>query len=309
MSLTAEAAKPCDLWPFRPYPTLRTNHAKGNTKSQGSAVFYEILATDRRWSEREMKSFSFHCYSHVSRVDFSSSLPSISNVIPADYQTASKCRPIKAQTEIRVCVNKTCRRQGSFETLEILTGISPPDVSVKSCGCLGRCGAGPNVVALPSGVLVGHCGTARAAELMAGLCGAGVSDVSKSLEALALRKRAEGELKTGNFSGAEKLLTEAIDLKQFGGVHIIYKGRCFARLSMGNYSGALEDAKEALALAPQYPEAHICLGDAFLAMDHTDAAERSYSAALEVDPSLRRSKSFKARIAKLQEKLAAGNTR
>lgn len=155
-----------------------------------------------------MKSFSFHYNSHVSRVDCSSSLPSISNVILANYQTVSKCRPIKAETEIRVCVNKTCRRQGSFETLEILTGLSPPDVSVKSCGCLGRCGAGPNVVALPSGVLVGHCGTARAAELMAGLCGAGVSDVSKSLEALALRKRAEGELEKGNFSGAESLLTE-----------------------------------------------------------------------------------------------------
>lgn len=56
-------------------------------------------------------------------------------------------------------------------------------------------------------------------------------------------------------------------------------------------------------------QAHICLGDAFLAMDHIDAAESSYTAALEIDPSLRRSKSFKARITKLQEKLASGNTR
>lgn len=77
---------------------------------------------------------------------------------------------------------------------------------------------------------------------------------------------------------------------------------------MGNYSGALEDAEEALALAPGYSEAYICQGDAFLALNKFDLAEQSYSASLVIDPSIRHSKSFKARIAKLQEKLAAVKT-
>lgn len=40
-------------------------------------------------------------------------------------------------------------------------------------------------------------------------------------------------------------------------------------------------------------QAYICQGDAFLAMDQLDLAEKSYSIALEIDPSIRRSKSFK----------------
>uniref|UniRef100_A0A6P3ZS54 uncharacterized protein LOC107419715 n=1 Tax=Ziziphus jujuba TaxID=326968 RepID=A0A6P3ZS54_ZIZJJ len=212
--------------------------------------------------------------------------------------------------EIRVCTNRTCRRQGSFQTLETLTGLAPANVAVKSCGCLGRCGAGPNLVALPDGVVVSHCGTAaRAAEVMVALYG-GVwnsGDTKKSLEALALRKKAEKEMENGNFSEAELLLSQAIELKPTGGVHIIYKDRSIARLALHRYSEALEDAKEALTLSTQYCEAYICQGDAFLAMDQLDLAEESYLRALDIDPSVRRSKSFKARVAKLQEKLTAGN--
>ncbi|XP_022137239.1 sperm-associated antigen 1 [Momordica charantia] len=214
--------------------------------------------------------------------------------------------------EIRVCTNRTCRRQGSFQTLETLNGLAPPTITVNSCGCLGKCGAGPNVAVLPDGFVVGHCGTpARAAELMMGLSGSGGGydplSVSKSLEALALRKRAETEMEEGDFSQADLHLSQAIELKPCGGIHIIFKDRSIVRLAQGNYSGALEDANEALKVAPQYTEGYICQGDAFFAMDHFDSAETSYSTALEIDPSIRRSKSFKARVDKLQEKLSAVN--
>lgn len=200
-----------------------------------------------------------------------------------------------------------------MDALQILLGIAPPDVTVNSCGCLGRCGAGPNLVILPGPTFVGHCGTAaRAADVMAYLCCGGESDSpsswsKKSLEALALRQKAEDEMRKGNFSQADLLLTQAIDLKPFGGIHITYKDRSAARLARSNISEALEDAKEALTLAPNYPEAYICQGDALMAMEQFDAAENSYSMALELDPSVRRSKSFKARIAKLREKLAVEN--
>lgn len=112
-------------------------------------------------------------------------------------------------TEIRVCVNRICRRKGSNEILQVLTGIAPPDVAVNSCGCLGRCGIGPNVVVLPGAVFVSHCGTAaRAAGLMSEICGGELGSWSKSLEAVALRKRAEDEMGNSNFSQAEILLSQ-----------------------------------------------------------------------------------------------------
>ncbi|KAG8388495.1 hypothetical protein BUALT_Bualt02G0131600 [Buddleja alternifolia] len=219
----------------------------------------------------------------------------------------------KEKIELRVCTNRTCRKQGSLDVLQILTGIAPPYVSVTSCGCLGRCGSGPNIVILPEAVFVGHCGTpSKAANVMSIVCG--VDDdggEKKCLEALALRKRAEDETRRGDFSKAHTLLSQALDLKPFGGVHIIYKDRSAARLAMGDINGALEDAKEALTLARYYPEAsaYICEGDVLMAMDQYDAAQESYSIALDLDPSIRRSKSFKARIAKLREKLAPADMR
>ncbi|KAL3655427.1 hypothetical protein CASFOL_001213 [Castilleja foliolosa] len=230
-----------------------------------------------------------------------------------------KSTPLKASSslspsekiEIRVCTNRTCRKQGSLDTLQVLSGIAPPFVAVKSCGCLGRCGSGPNIVILPEGAFMGHCGTpSKAANAMSVVCG--IDDVEnggeKCLEALALRKRAEDEMGRGDFALVYDLLSQAIDLKPFGGAHIMYKDRSAARLGLGDLNGALEDAKEALTLAPYYPEAYVCEGDVFMAMGRFNEAEESYSIALELEPSIRRSKSFKARIAKLREKLAQANT-
>ncbi|XP_054806245.1 uncharacterized protein LOC129308896 [Prosopis cineraria] len=216
------------------------------------------------------------------------------------------------QPEIRVCTNRTCRKQGSFQTLEILSGLAPPNVAVKPCGCLGKCGAGPNLVVLPDGVIVGHCGTAaRAAEVMLGLISAGEGsdsyDAKKSLDALALRKRAEVAFEKQNFTEAELLLSQAIELKPLGGVHVSSDIQVSCKVGMGKYSGALEDAREALALAPEYAEAYLCQGDAFLELKQFDSAEKSYLASIDIDPSIRRSKSFKARIAKLEEKVAVAN--
>lgn len=119
---------------------------------------------------------------------------------------------VERKIEIRVCTDRACRKQGSLDTLQVLSGIGPPFVAVNSCGCLGHCGAGPNAVVLPGAVYVKHCGTAtRAAEIMAFVC-LGRDDVEgesrKSLEALALRKRAEDEMGNGNFSEAHSLLSQ-----------------------------------------------------------------------------------------------------
>ncbi|XP_019200104.1 PREDICTED: uncharacterized protein LOC109193706 isoform X1 [Ipomoea nil] len=253
--------------------------------------------------------------SSLTRTPFSPPFPPLSKPISA----AARTKPLsisfqheeaeKRSVELRVCTNRTCRRQGSLESLQVLSGIAPPHVSVTACGCLGKCGAGPNVVVVPDAVFIKHCGTpARAAEIMSFLClGRDGSDIAtetnKCLEALALRKRAEDEMDKANFSEAFHLLSQAIYLKPFGGVHISYRNRSVARLAMEDPAGALQDAKEALNIAPTYSDAYLCQGDALMALDQIEAAENSYSVALDLDPSIRRSKSFKVRIAKLKEKL------
>ena len=93
------------------------------------------------------------------------------------------------------------------------------------------------------------------------------------LEFLALSKSAQNEFSQANFSQANLLLSQAINLKSFGAIHILYLDRYFythliefktiwcyliyyyyyyySGLVQG-YSGALEDAREALNFAPHY---------------------------------------------------------
>lgn len=121
--------------------------------------------------------------------------------------TTAKASPEKI--EIRVCTNRTCRKQGSLDALQVLSGVAPPFLAVNSCGCLGRCGSGPNIVILPEAVFVGHCGTpSKAVNVMAIACG--LQDNGECLEALALRKRAEDEMGRGDFAQACRLLSQVL---------------------------------------------------------------------------------------------------
>ncbi|KAF7004822.1 hypothetical protein CFC21_019992 [Triticum aestivum] len=213
--------------------------------------------------------------------------------------------------EIRVCTNRTCARQGGREVLAALEGLSPPPprVDVASCGCLGRCGAGPNVGATVPGrgnAVFGHVGTAaRAARLLEHLLGAAEFDAAAGLAALALREKAEAALADGDAAQAEDLFTESIAMDAPGGLHLAYGGRCKARLVIGDSAGALADADEAIRIAPKFPQCHLLRGDALFAMGEYHYAEDAYARALDLDPSIRRSKSFKARLEKLREKLVS----
>ena len=105
-----------------------------------------------------------------------------------------------------------------MQTLEILRDLSPPNVSVNSCGCLGRCGAGPNLAFLPQGIVIGHCSTPTAAARLlarhfyrtndASAAADDDSAIRNVLDALALRKRAEAEIDQAIFSQADLLLSQ-----------------------------------------------------------------------------------------------------
>ncbi|MCX7595744.1 MAG: (2Fe-2S) ferredoxin domain-containing protein [Fischerella sp.] len=50
---------------------------------------------------------------------------------------------------VRVCQNRTCRKQGAAEVLLAFEAISIPEVTVIGSSCLGQCGNGPMVLVLP----------------------------------------------------------------------------------------------------------------------------------------------------------------
>jgi (2Fe-2S) ferredoxin len=50
---------------------------------------------------------------------------------------------------VRVCQNRTCKKQGAAKVLGAFTALPVPGVTVTASGCLGQCGNGPMVLVLP----------------------------------------------------------------------------------------------------------------------------------------------------------------
>ncbi|KAG6552918.1 hypothetical protein Mapa_005574 [Marchantia paleacea] len=204
--------------------------------------------------------------------------------------------------EIKVCTQKACRKSGSLQTLDVLRSLAPSDVAVDSCGCLGKCGLGPNLVVLPGQLIVSHCSTAaHAARLMDLQCGA--ADPATNLKALGLKEQGNKSFQVGDLERAEKFYSEAIELKPSGGLHFIYGNRSAARLATGDSEGALEDATQAAILAPLWSGSHLRKADAYVQRGDFVNAKKACSRALQLDPTLRRSKSLQAKLKQIEESL------
>lgn len=52
-------------------------------------------------------------------------------------------------TQILVCQNITCRKQGSARVLAAFRAAAIPAITTSGSGCLGQCGNGPMVLILP----------------------------------------------------------------------------------------------------------------------------------------------------------------
>lgn len=57
---------------------------------------------------------------------------------------------------VRVCQNRTCKKQGAAKVLAAFEASPVAGVDVMASGCLGQCGNGPMVLVLPD--LVWYCG-------------------------------------------------------------------------------------------------------------------------------------------------------
>lgn len=211
------------------------------------------------------------------------------------------------QYELRVCTNRTCRKGGSLQTLELLKGLASPNVTVESCGCLGHCGSGPNLVVLPSEIFVSHCCTpAHAARLLAIQCG--LANPENNLKALALKQQGNKAFEAGDMIRADTLFSEAIGLQPSGGLHLLYANRSATRLAKGDAGAALEDAVQAAQLAPKWHMPLLRQGEVYLSIGDYRAAQAALSKALVLNSSLRRSKSYQSKIRELEMKLIPVNT-
>lgn len=238
-----------------------------------------------------------HVSKHVQRAS-SSSLPMQAKASGVDEE---------GQYEVRVCTNRTCRKSGSLQTLELLRGLASPNVAVESCGCLGRCGSGPNLVVLPAGIFVSHCNTgAHVARLLALQCGLSVPD--NNLKALALKQQGNKAFESGDITGAEKLFSQAIELQPSGGLHLLYANRSATRLAKSDANAALEDAMHAAGLAPKWHMPLLRQGEAYMLIGDYHAAQDAFKKALLLDPSLRRSKYYQNKIRELESILTPMNT-
>ncbi len=90
-----------------------------------------------------------------------------------------------------ICANcRTCRHEGSLNIADAARELAPPGVTVERTGCLGKCGTGPNLVLLPSGLTISYCSTpAQLAQLLERQCvnGNGTHTVLQALEVRALQ--------------------------------------------------------------------------------------------------------------------------
>ncbi len=59
-------------------------------------------------------------------------------------------QPNPAPTQILVCQHLTCRKQGAVKVLAAVKETAPATIKAEGCGCLGRCGNGPNAIVLPT---------------------------------------------------------------------------------------------------------------------------------------------------------------
>jgi (2Fe-2S) ferredoxin len=71
----------------------------------------------------------------------------LSNSLTADQPSDPKC--------VRVCQNRTCKKQGAAAVLAAFENLPIPHVTVTPSGCLGQCGNGPMVLVLPD--MVWYC--------------------------------------------------------------------------------------------------------------------------------------------------------
>ena len=98
----------------------------------------------------------------------------------------------------------------------------------------------------------------------------------------ALKQQGNDELRAGHFARAVELYTQALKLDPAS--HIVLSNRSAAQLRLQKPAAALEDALQAIQLAPQWAKAYSRAAMAYKAMDRLDDAEAIARVGLTKEP-------------------------
>ena len=208
-----------------------------------------------------------------------------------------------AGAEVRVCGGRACRRDGGGETWAAVRDLAGAHgVRAREAGCLGRCGAGPNLAVLPQGLLVqGVSGSGEhVARLLERQCGA--SGARRSLGPWRALQDGRALIRGGSAEAAAERLSEGLELCAALEEEVpmaapeaaafwrrrLLSNRSAARLSAGDAAAALDDARSVVALAPAWPSGYLRLGDCLSELGHCLAAGEAYAAAEALSPALAR---------------------
>ncbi|KAL4429988.1 hypothetical protein ABPG77_004358 [Micractinium sp. CCAP 211/92] len=210
--------------------------------------------------------------------------------------------------QLRVCTGKVCKRQGSPQVAKFGQDLQLPLVEVQTCGCLGECGAGPNVAVIPLDgtcpLVVRHVGTPRRmAELLRDVCAQQEVDEAL-LQATELRLAGNAAARGGQLARAERLYTQALELRPPAGRHLLLSNRSGVKLEMGDAEGALADANAAAQCAPaSFTTAAIRQVEALVQLQHYRAAMECLLAARERHPAFAQTDNYQRTVADIQQAL------
>lgn len=210
--------------------------------------------------------------------------------------------------QLRFCTGKVCKRQGSPQIAKITQDLHLPLVEVQTCGCLGECGAGPNVAVIPLDgtrpLVVKHVATARrAGDLLRDVCAQQAVDEAL-LRATELRLAGNAAAGDGRFARAAELYTQGLELQPPVGRHLLLSNRSGVRLEMGDVEGALADADAAAQCAPaSFTTAAIRQVEALLRLHRHRAAMECLLAARERHPAFAQTDDYRRTVADIQQAL------
>jgi hypothetical protein len=191
--------------------------------------------------------------------------------------------------------------------------LALPGLTVTESGCLGRCGAGPNVAVLPAGVVVAGLGTpARLIEILA--LASDVDLPTGLLPATSARLAGNAAARAGDWAGAAACFTRGLSIPSAGAFATasLHANRSAARLALGDVAGAVADGDAAVEAAAALPvsssagtSAAVRQAEARAAAgDHAGAAAALETARL-ADPAWAGSPAAAALAASLAEKAGA----
>lgn len=207
--------------------------------------------------------------------------------------------------DLRVCTNKTCKGQGSPGVLQFARDLSLPNLEVKSCGCLGNCGNGPNLIIMPLELQVSHVATPTdMVEVLHAQCGIDVS--TNLLKATEFRQVGNMLARSGNLKGALEKYTEGLELGIPETLHLLYSNRSGVELTLKDYEGALTDAMRAVEHAPPgFTTAYIRLIDAYYVKGLYEQAAKTLEDLIDTNPDFKKTRDYKLISKQLERDLRA----